>query len=263
MSAVCAENRITQDIGALSNDDLLLLYKNTNEQELKWELVLRYSDLLRKIAVQTVGLYSSFAQLDDIVNEGILVLLQAVDRFEPDKQVKFETYISKRLRGMIIDLARKQDWLPRKIRQKASQINKATDNAAGKLGRMPTNEEIASEMGIEKSEYDQMLSDTAVTHVLSLEMLIDTYGGASGKILSPGDSRSQLPDTLYEEKQLLKTLKSSVKNLKESEQMVLSLYYEKELTMKEIAQVMDISAPRVSQIHSRAIQNLRYSLQKI
>ncbi len=261
MSALCTENRITQDIKSLSNEDLLLLYKSSNEQELKWELVLRYSDFLRKIAVQTVGLYSSFAQLDDIVNEGILVLLQAVDRFEPDKQVKFETYISKRLRGMIIDLARKQDWLPRKIRQKTSQINKATDSASARLGRMPTNEEIAGEMGIEKSEYDQMLSDSALTHVLSLELLIDTYGGASGKILSSGDKGVQLPDTVFEEKQLLNSLKSSIKTLKQSEQTVLSLYYEKELTMKEIAQVMDISAPRVSQIHSRAIQNLRYSLQ--
>ncbi len=255
-------NSITQDVQSMDNEQLLILYKQTQNEEIKWELVLRYTNLVRKIAVQTVGLYSSFAQLDDIVSEGVLVLLQAVDRFEPDKQVKFETYVSKRLRGMIIDLARKQDWLPRKVRQKVTQINKATDTACANLGRMPTNEEIAKEMGIEKQEYEEMLSDTAVTHMFSLEVLLDTYGSASGRILSPTEKASDLPDSVLEEKQLKITLANAIKNLKQNEQMVLSLYYINELTMKEIAEVMQISAPRVSQIHSRAIQNLRYNMKK-
>ncbi len=262
-SACLNENQIiTQQTDSLDNEALLILYKETGDQNLKWELVLRYTDFVKKIAVQTVGLYSSFAQLDDIVNEGVLVLLQAVDRFEIDKQVKFETYISKRLRGMIIDLARKQDWLPRKVRQKVSQINKAVDAISSDLGRMPTNEEVAKQMGLEKEEYEKMISDTAVTHMLSLEVLLDTYGSASGRILSNTDNGPDLPDTILEEKQLHNLLKDSIKSLKENEQMVLSLYYERELTMKEIAEVMNISAPRVSQIHSRAIQNLRYDMQK-
>lgn len=100
-------------------------------------LALRFTDLVKRIAAQATGLYSSFAQLDDIVQEGLLVLLNAIDKFDPDKQVKFETYVSKRLRGMIVDLARRQDWLPRQVRQKAARLNRAVDELSVKLGHAP------------------------------------------------------------------------------------------------------------------------------
>ena len=95
----------------MSNQELLFLYRESGDEELKWKLVLRMTGMVRAIAAQVWGIYSSFAQLDDIVEEGILVLLSAVDKFDPSKDVKFETYVSKRLRGMIVDLARHQDWL--------------------------------------------------------------------------------------------------------------------------------------------------------
>ena len=103
----------------LDDRQLLLLYRQTGDQELKWMLAMRYTPLVRRIALRASGLYSSFAQLDDIIQEGLLVLLNAVDKFDPDKNVKFETFVSARLRGMIVDLARRQDWLPRQVRQKA------------------------------------------------------------------------------------------------------------------------------------------------
>ena len=213
----------------MSNQELLFLYRESGDEELKWKLVLRMTGMVRAIAAQVWGIYSSFAQLDDIVEEGILVLLSAVDKFDPSKDVKFETYVSKRLRGMIVDLARHQDWLPRQVRQKSIRLT--------------------------REEYGAMLSETAVSGLLSFEALLDTQGRGARQRIS-GESGNP-PEELCEEQELHETLKQGISSLREKEQLVLSLYYEKELSMKEIAQVLNVSAPRISQIHSRAIEHLR------
>ncbi len=245
------------DIDALSNDELLALYKQTNDNDIKWKLVLRFTDFIKRIAMQTCGLYSGFAQMDDVIHEGVLVLLSAVDRFDPSKEVKFETYVSKRLRGMIVDLARKNDWLPRHLRQRVVKMNKAVEELSAKLGHMPSTEQIASHLGLSKDQYNEMFKDMAVTNLMSLEVLIDTYGNTSGKIVSSQDTKD-VPEEMYEEKDLFNNLHKGIKKLRGNEQIVLSLYYEKELTMKEIAHVLGVSAPRVSQIHAKAIHELRY-----
>ncbi len=249
-----------KDIDALSNDELLKLYKQTGDNELKWKLVLRFTDFIKRIAMQTCGLYSGFAQLDDVIHEGVLVLLSAVDRFDPAKEVRFETYISKRLRGMIVDLARKNDWLPRHLRQRVVKMNRAVEELSSKLGRMPTSDEISAHLGLSKEQYNEMFKDMAVTNLMSLEVLIDTYGNTSGKIVSSQDTKD-VPEEMYEEKDMFNNLHKGIKKLRQNEQTVLSLYYEKELTMKEIAHVLNVSAPRVSQIHAKAIQELRYYME--
>ena len=105
---------------------MLLLYRSSGCQELKWTLALRYVGLVKSIALQVRGVYSSFAQVDDIINEGVLALVGAVDKFDPDKGIKFETFVSKRIRGAVIDLARRQDWVPRSVRRKAREIDQAS-----------------------------------------------------------------------------------------------------------------------------------------
>ena len=126
MSASTLQRRYTEaEIEAMATADLLALYKQTGDEELKWPLVLRYEGLIKSAALQIRGVYSSFAQVDDIVSEGILTLLSSIDKFDPEKGIKFETYVAKRIRGMVIDLARKQDWLPRNIRQRAKEIDSA------------------------------------------------------------------------------------------------------------------------------------------
>ena len=111
------------ELAQMSTDELLSAYRETGDQELKWALVLRHAELVRMIASRVQGIYSDFAQLDDMVHEGILVLLDAVDKFDPSKGAKFSTYVSKRIRGMIVDLARQQDWSSRQVRQRAGKIN--------------------------------------------------------------------------------------------------------------------------------------------
>ena len=245
----------------LDDRSLLELYQRTGDQELKWMLVLRYTQLVRRIALQASGLYSSFAQLDDIIQEGLLVLLNAVDKFDLSKNVKFETYVSTRLRGMIVDLARRQDWLPRQVRQKAVKLNRATDELAGNLGRVPTSDEVAQYMGLTREQYDAVLSETAVSSLVSFEAVLDSCGNATEKFLSQGE-QSDPTEEEYQDQELHQVLEQGIASLRENERMVLSLYYEKELNMKEIAQVLGVSAARVSQIHSRALQHLRVHMKQ-
>lgn len=266
MESVC-ENSISPQCAAtgerahMDSQTLLVLYHETGDEELKWELVLRYTNLVRRMAAQVCGLYSSFAQLDDIISEGVLVLLDAVDKFDPQKGVKFETYVSKRLRGMIIDLAREQDWMPRQVRQKSIRLKRAAEDLSVQLGHTPSSQEIADYLGVSKEEYDRMRAETAAAGLVSLDALLDACG-STGSHWTQDTGSGCLPEAQYEEKELQATLQQGISSLRENEQLVLSLYYERELNMKEIAQVMRVSAPRVSQIHSKAIQHLRQYMQQ-
>ena len=255
------EQSFTQEqIDAMSKEELLWQYKQTNCQDLKWPLVLRYVGLVKSLALQARGVYRSFAQIDDIVHEGVLALVSAVDKFDPDKGVKFETFVSKRIRGAIIDLARRQDWVPRSVRRRAREIDQVSSELFVELGRYPSDEEMTQRLGITLEQYQEDLANTSLCNLLSLDSLLDdSERGVSDipdyKVLSrPEDSMLQ--------QELLQILAEGITTLRENEQMVISLYYQKNLRMKEIAQVMDVSEPRVSQIHSRAIQKLKLHMQK-
>ena len=159
METALAPSGGQQAVDQMDNQTLLLRYKETGDMELKWALVLRYTDLVRRIAIQTCGLFSGFTQLDDVIHEGILVLLSAVDKYDPEKEVKFEAYIAKRLRGMVIDLVRKQDWIPRRVRQKATRLKRAAEELSIELGHTPSDQEMADylkklfgEIGVELEE---------------------------------------------------------------------------------------------------------------
>ena len=260
-TAMTPEPGYTQEqLDAMSKEDLLLLYRSTGCQELKWTLALRYVGLVKSIALQVRGVYSSFAQVDDIINEGVLALVGAVDKFDPDKGIKFETFVSKRIRGAVIDLARRQDWVPRSVRRKAREIDQASVELYAELGRSPTDEEIAGRLGVSCQQYQEDLANTALCNLLSLDSLFDDQDqGGMDVADSVGTVRPE--DSLLRQ-ELLDTLTEGIASLRENEQTVVSLYYRKNLSMKEIAQVMDVSEPRISQIHSRAIQKLKLYMQQ-
>ena len=260
-TAMTPEPGYTQEqLDAMSKEDLLLLYRSTGCQELKWTLALRYGGLVKSIALQVRGVYSSFAQVDDIINEGVLALVGAVDKFDPDKGIKFETFVSKRIRGAVIDLARRQDWVPRSVRRKAREIDQASVELYAELGRSPTDEEIAGRLGVSCQQYQEDLANTALCNLLSLDSLFDDQDqGGMDVADSVGTGRPE--DSLLRQ-ELLDTLTEGIASLRENEQTVVSLYYRKNLSMKEIAQVMDVSEPRISQIHSRAIQKLKLYMQQ-
>jgi len=248
-----------REIKALPTDELLSLYKCTGIQEYKWPLVLRYEGLIKSIALQICGVYSGFAQVDDIVNEGIITLMNSVDKFDPEKGTKFETYVSKRIRGMIIDLARQQDWLPRSVRKRAREIDQAVNDLSNRLNRFPTDREIAEYMGLSMDKYHEDAAATALCNIVSLEAIFERRGeGDTG--ISLAAEEADLPEASVQQKEMREQLGAGIRTLRENEQLVLSLYYERGLNMRNIAQVMKISEPRVSQIHSRAIQKLRIYL---
>lgn len=246
-----------EELDALTTEELFQAYKRTGSEELKWPLVMRYMGLVKTIALQVRGVYSSFAQVDDIVSEGILTLLSSLDKFDPDKGIKFETYVAKRIRGMVIDLARKQDWLPRNIRQRAKEIDTAVSHLANELGRFPTDHEVADHLGIPADKYQKEAARVALSNTLSLDALMDARDIEGYRFEVSTEDPTVQPETVLEDQELQETLAAGIAALQKNEQIVLSLYYEKNLHMKEIAQVMGVSEPRISQIHSRAIQKLR------
>ena len=258
MSTGVAQRHYTEsEIEAMGTSDLLALYKQTGDETLKWPLVLRYEGLIKSAALQIRGVYSSFAQVDDIVSEGILTLLSSIDKFDLDKGIKFETYVAKRIRGMVIDLARKQDWLPRNIRQRAKEIDAAVSHLANELGRFPTDQEVAGHLGIPTDKYQKEAARVALSNTLSLDALMDARDLEGYRFEVSSEDPAVQPEAVLEDQELQETLASGIAALQKNEQIVLSLYYEKNLHMKEIAQVMGVSEPRISQIHSRAIQKLR------
>ena len=258
MSGAPAVRQYTEaEIEAMETQDLLRLYKETGNEELKWPLVLRYEGLIKSAAMQIRGVYSGFAQIDDIINEGILTLLWAVDKYDPGKGVKFETYVSKRIRGMVIDLARKQDWIPRNVRKRAKEIDLASAEMSAALGRTPTDAEIARHLGITQERYQKDAANIALSNVLSLDVLMDTRETAGYPMEVPSSDAGSQPELALQEREMQRALAQGIASLRENEQMVLSLYYERNLHLKEIAQVMELSEPRISQIHTRALQKLK------
>lgn len=245
------------EIAQMDTAALMALYKETGNEELRWPLVLRYEHLVKSAAMQVKSVYCSFAQVEDIISEGLLTLLSAIDKFDPDKGMKFETYVSKRLRGMIIDLARRQDWIPRTVRRRMKEIDEAMSALSNELGRTPSDAEVAQHLNITPERYQKDLADIAMGSVLSLDALINMYD-SQGQIidLMPADAESQ-PESVLQKHELQDVLAAGIASLRKNEQIVLSLHYEKNLQFNEIAQVMELSAPRISQIHAKAIEKLR------
>lgn len=249
--------RVEPALEDMTTQELLTAYKETGEENYKWELVLRYQNLVKNAALQMRGVYSSFAQVDDIVSEGVLTLLRAIDNFDVSKGVKFETYISKRIRGMIIDLARKQDWVPRNVRRRSRQVSQAVSELYESLGRFPTDQEIAQKLGVPLDRYQKDAAGAVMENVLSLDVLMDLGDPDRERFEVASTDLEGQPEAAFQEREMQQALADGIRTLRENEQLVLSLYYEKNLHMKEIAQVLEVSEPRVSQIHARAVQKLK------
>jgi len=239
----------------MTTEELFQEYQRCPREELKWEIVMRYTGMIKNVALQIRGVYCSFAQLEDIVNEGLIELSRAVEKYDPAKG-KFETYVAKRIRGMIIDLARQQDWVPRPIRKRAKDIERANSELYSVLGRFPTGREVADYLHISEEEYNESMANASMHSVLSLEEMLEGYG----QIPQRNDGGESLPEQSVEREELLETLAKAIGTLRENEQIVLSLYYQKDMKMKDIATILGVSFARASQIHTRALQKLKVLL---
>lgn len=245
------------ELDQMDTQELFDAYRNTGDENYKWALVLKYRGLIEKIALQAKGIYSHFAQVDDVISEGVLTLLNAISKYDPEKGAKFDTYVSRRIRGMVIDMARKQDWLPRSLRKRTKEIDLAVTELYNELNRYPTETEIAEKLGITPEKYQKETASIALGNVLSLDAMLDMSKEESGTLAIPAKDTSERPEAAIQELEFREALADGIRTLKKNEQIVLSLYYEKDLHMKEIAQVMEVSAPRISQIHACAIEKLQ------
>lgn len=247
---------------SLTNEELLTEYKKTDSLEIKQELVMRYVYIVRSIAIQMRDIYVSFAQMEDIVNEGVLVIMSALDKFDIEKNVKFETYISKRIKGMVIDMARKQDWIPRSVRKNARDIDEVTTKLYNELGRYPMPEEVAGYLNMSLEKYQEAQRKTTLYNVLSLDLVLDEGGESKKTVYLPSNDDEEQPELQFLRKESGEILAEGIKSLKENEQLVISMYYVEELNMKQIAEVLSVSEPRVSQIHANAVKKLKAYLQR-
>lgn len=251
---------MADNIKELTNEDLMVLYQKTRDIQVKQELTMRYVYLIKIIARQMRNVYMSFSDIDDMVNEGVIVLMEAIDNFDYSKNAKFETYASLRIRGSIVDVARKQDWVPRSVRKYVKDIDVAVNILYDRLGRYPTDEEVAEYLEIPQEKYSKILSDSSLCNVLSLNAVMeDTFQESDVKPIGKAEYVSS-PQSVIEKKELAGTLKNAIDGLKPNEKTVISLYYNEELSIKEIAKVLDLSESRISQIHSKSLLKLKHIL---
>ncbi len=251
-----------RDMESKSSEELLLEYKETHDHKIKQEIVLRYVPVVRKIAIKMKDVYSGFAQTDDIVNEGVIALMKAIDKFDLDKNVKFDTYINKRIKGLIIDMARKQDWVPRSIRKSAKEISEAINALYAANGKMPSDNDIASYLGINLEQYWEKVSKSNFFGILSLELITEDTGENRKTSKIPPADLEYSPENILLNDEMGKVLKLCLDSLRDREKQVIIMYYHQNKNMREIAEELNVSEPRISQIHANAIKKLRLEMKK-
>ena len=194
-------------------------------------------------------------EYEDLVSYGIFGLIDAIDKFDRSKDVKFETYASLRIRGAILDQIRKMDWIPRAVRQKQKKIDEAIKNIEMKTGKTALDEEIASELGVSEDEYLNWQSQLKVTNVVSLNEFVEQ--GTEPAMDATKNSHFAQPEDVVAESELKEVLAQSLETLTEKERRVIELYYYEELTLKEISSILEVSESRISQLHTRALAKMK------
>ena len=235
-------------------------YNKSKSQEIREQLILEYAPLVKLVAGR-LSMYLGFnVEYDDLVGYGIFGLIDAIDKFDLLKDVKFETYASLRIRGAILDQIRKMDWIPRTVRKRQRDITNAIKDIESRTGRTATDEEISKELGITSEEYDDWQSQMKVTNVISLDEF--TESGANDISESTTVSRYDLPEEAVEREELKVVLRESLDQLTEKERQVILMYYYEDLTLKEISNVLEVSESRVSQLHTKALNKMRGKMGK-
>ena len=233
-------------------------YSRRRTAEVREKLIIEYAPLV-KIVAGRLSMYLGYnVEYDDLVGYGIFGLIDAIDKFDYGKGIKFETYASLRIRGAILDQIRKMDWIPRSLRQKQKKIDVAMSKLELELGRPATDEELAKEIGISEDELLSWQGQANVTNVISLDEFVDTSGEKN--VESVGVNTFETPEEVIEKDELKKLLAESLETLTDREKKVILLYYYEELTLKEISLVLEVSESRVSQLHTRALQKMKTKL---
>ncbi len=236
---------------------LLEEYARTRSSEAREKIILEYAPLVKVVAGR-LGMYLGYnVEYEDLVSYGIFGLIDAIDKFDHMKEVKFETYASLRIRGAILDQIRKMDWIPRTIRQKQKKIEAVMRQIEQSTGHGATDEEIARGLGISDAEYLDWQSQMKITGLVSLNEYMEQGSDVPRDYGDHTTSTFEAPEEKVEKEELAKVLGEALLLLTEKEQKVITLYYYEELTLKEISNILGVSESRVSQLHTRALQKMR------
>jgi RNA polymerase sigma factor for flagellar operon FliA len=245
-------------LNAKDHQSLWKLYAATKDQSIRETLIVENAYLIKYVAGRLNIYFSANLEYDDLVSFGVFGLIDAIDKFDPNKGVKFETYASLRIRGAIIDNIRELDWAPRSLRQKGKVLEKACVELEIALGRPPEDEEIAEKLGLSMAEFAKFVSDASISTLVSLEEVVE-QNGEYGE--DPGfEDISENPAKQAEYSEMKEMLSNEIELLSEKEKTVITFYYFKELTLKEISAIMKVSESRISQLHTKAIAKLRGSM---
>lgn len=232
-------------------------YMKNKTPEIREQLILEYANVVNLVAGRLSMYLGYTVEYDDLVGYGIFGLIDAIDKYDTSKNVKFETYASLRIRGSILDQIRKMDWIPRTLRQKQKQMDTAAAKLEAENGRPATADEIAEELGISRDEYDNWKTEAEFTNMVSLDDYLEQ--GSEGRMETFG-AKFQQPENAIQKKELKQMLVEALNTLTEKEQKVITFYYYEELTLKEISQILSVSESRISQLHTKALQKIKVHL---
>lgn len=233
-------------------------YRENGDPQIREALILEYAHLIKFIAGRMNIYFGSNIEYDDLVSFGVFGLIDAIDKYDLNKGVKFETYASLRIRGSIIDSIREMDWVPRSLRQKNKELEKAYREVENELGRSAEDIDVANKMKLSLDEFYKLLNKVNVTSMVSLEEFLEQNYEMG--MDTPNSNKPYSPEQEAELTEIKEILGEAIDKLPEKEKMVLSLYYYEELTLKEISAIMKVSESRISQIHTKAIIRLRGKL---
>jgi RNA polymerase sigma factor for flagellar operon FliA len=248
-----------------SEEELWVSYKKKKDPLIRESFIKQYAPLVKYVAGKVAATMPHSVDFDDLVGFGVFGLIDAIDKFDPDKNVKFKTYAVTRIRGAIFDELRSIDWVPRSVRQKSKEIEEAIVETEAKLGRPATDSEIAGSMGLTDSEFAKAMLKVSGTSILSLSDV--WYTADDSDKVSIGDSiespSSLNPDAIIEREEIKRVIVQSIQELPDKEKKVLVLYYYEDLTLKEIGKVLEVTESRISQLHTKAILRLRAKLTNV
>jgi RNA polymerase sigma factor for flagellar operon FliA len=249
------------DLGRIERvEELWTLYRGQPDRQTRDRLILHYSPLVKYVAGRALSRVPDSVDPADLVSYGILGLIDAIEKFDTSRGVKFETYAVPRIRGAILDELRSIDWVPRSVRAKARAADQAYSKLEHDLRRSPTDEELASELGITSSELDSLLHQTAMAGVLQLDEVLFSGGQGERTLGDTIPDSGAGPVATVELAEMRQVLARSIAGLPDRERTVLTLYYYEGLNLSEIGDILGVTESRACQIHTKAVTHLRHRL---
>jgi RNA polymerase sigma factor for flagellar operon FliA len=240
-------------------NELWKAYKNDGSQDAKEQLIIEYVELVKIISGRLYTSFNANVEFDDLVSYGIIGLIDAIDKFDIEKKVKFETYANIRIRGAIVDQIRALDWIPRSTRQRFKQLDEVMNRLHNSHGDNITDDMLAKEMGMSIHDLNKFMGEASALSVMSLDEKLSENSNFSIR----SEDREISPEGNLFDKETKKLLMERIDALPERERMIVDLYYFSELTYKEIASVLEISESRISQLHTKAIMKLRGAIEDL